>query len=173
MREARLEAQAIRNRRPREAAFELAADRAAGGTRGVAPARADPAVACGFEPQRSVSQHGLPFRAGAEREPHAGRLDVAARRDAVDAGRAEVEAARAKQRVEALDRRVRRVFVAGRTVVLEHQVRRAGRVELITDLEVQERRAVVEVAASDAADGAAGVAFLERGLDLVVPLRSL
>ena len=149
---------------------QVRADRVASRSGCVSPTGPRPHVAGCFEPQRPVSDHALPLRRGAERQSHARRLDVAARRDAVDAGRAEVEAAGAEQRVEPVDPRVRRILVAGRAVVLEQQVRRARSVELIADLEVQERRAVVEIAARDAAHGAAGLAVLERGLDLVVPL---
>src|SRR5688572_3577486 len=54
MRKAGLDAQAVRNGRPGEAALEVAADRAARRPRGVAPTRADPAVARRFEPIRTI-----------------------------------------------------------------------------------------------------------------------
>src|SRR4029079_10870727 len=169
VREPGLDGQSIRDRSPREAALDLLADRAAAPAGGVAPARRDTLIARLREEHPAVRERRLPAGLRGQVEPQARRVDVAPRDRAVDVRRSEVEAARAEQRVETLDRRVARVLVATRVVVSQEQGRAHARVERKTGFQMDEVGVLLEVAPSDAVERAASATPFPNGLGLVAP----
>src|SRR5690606_28942401 len=171
--EAGLEREPILDRAPVEASLELSPDRAAGLPREIPQPDARPRVARGRELERSVAQHRSPARLRPEREPDAGRAQVAARERAVDALRREVEAALAEQRVVAVVAVVERILVAARMVGLQQEDRRPSRGERVAEFPVVEVRLVIETDPPDAGGGRARLAPLPHRLDLVTPMTRL
>jgi len=106
-----------------------------------------PAVLVLRQPEEAVADEGLHVRKRVKTDAVARRIDIAAGKGAVDAGRSEFEAAGAVEGVELLILVVVGIVIAAGIVVMERETRRPKSIESITDVEMLIPGRMVEILA--------------------------